>query len=109
MLRPHPCSNCVHFYCPRRAMYLCIAFPFGIPEDILRYRVKHDKPYPGDGGIIFEQKPAPPPLTPEEEADFEEYWIDEMLWEDPALAKRLGVENPPDPGGRNPNPRHRYG
>lgn len=106
MLRHHPCLDCVHFFCPRPGMNLCTAFPFGIPEDILRRRVRHDKPYPGDGGVIFEPKPRP-------EQDFEdddptwEIGFAEMLWEDPALAKLLGVENPPDPGGRNPNPRHR--
>jgi len=108
MLRPNPCLDCIHFFRPRRGMNLCTAYPFGIPEDILRHRVRHDRPYPGDNGVIFEPKPGPPQLTPEEEADFWKYFMDEIFWEDPALAKLLGVENPPDPGGRNPNPRHRY-
>jgi hypothetical protein len=31
---------------------ICKAFPNGIPDAIYNAEVKHDKPYPGDNGII---------------------------------------------------------
>ena len=35
---------------------VCIAFPHGIPRDIFGGRIIHDKPYPRDNGIRFENK-----------------------------------------------------
>jgi hypothetical protein len=32
----------------------CLAFPDGIPEEILDGLVDHKKPYPGDNGITYE-------------------------------------------------------
>lgn len=34
----------------------CKAFPKGIPDEIFFEKVTHDKPYPGDNGIQFENK-----------------------------------------------------
>jgi hypothetical protein len=33
----------------------CAAFPDGIPRDIRKGKVVHDKPYPGDRGIVYKQ------------------------------------------------------
>ena len=35
---------------------LCLAFPNGIPMDILLGKVSHHIPYPGDDGIMWEPK-----------------------------------------------------
>lgn len=34
----------------------CKAFPKGIPDEIFFEKVTHDKHYPGDNGIQFEEK-----------------------------------------------------
>ncbi len=34
---------------------VCKAFPNGIPDEIAYGNNKHDKPYPGDNGIQFEE------------------------------------------------------
>lgn len=35
---------------------VCVAFPTGIPDEILSGGAKHDKPYKGDHGIQFKAK-----------------------------------------------------
>ncbi len=35
----------------------CAAFPDGIPTPIWNVGVDHQRPYPGDGGLQFEQRP----------------------------------------------------
>jgi len=37
-------------------IYLCEAFPNGVPQDILDFKHDHRKPYEGDNGITFEPK-----------------------------------------------------
>jgi hypothetical protein len=55
------CFGCKHYHpqpfdAPPAPTYMCDAFLSGIPDDILFNRVAHDKPYPGDGGMLFESK-----------------------------------------------------
>jgi hypothetical protein len=39
----------------------CDAFPDGIPTQIWNEGFDHRKPFPGDGGVHFEQAPDKPP------------------------------------------------
>lgn len=54
---PH-CFHCSHFRGRSKSKggaVWCLAFPDGIPDDLLvRKDAKHDVPYPGDNGIQFE-------------------------------------------------------
>ena len=51
------CRRCKHKYAYSAS---CDAFPDelegGIPNDLCTGKVLHDKPYPGDHGILFEAK-----------------------------------------------------
>lgn len=50
------CFSCTHFRGRVKGKPRCIAFPEGIPREIiLSAKLIHDKPYPGDNGIQFEQ------------------------------------------------------
>jgi len=47
------CCNCAHYLMGGS----CEAFPGGIPRELLlSVDVRHDKPYPGDGGYLFTPK-----------------------------------------------------
>lgn len=51
----HPsCETCVHR--SKVDFSLCLAFPEGIPLEILDGTNKHTEPYDGDDGITYEQK-----------------------------------------------------
>lgn len=45
------CSKCAHI----TPSYLCRVFPKGIPDEIVD-GLPHTQPYPGDGGVVFEQR-----------------------------------------------------
>jgi len=51
------CWRCKHLH---KHFAACDAFPDfmegGIPNDLYTGKVLHDKPYPGDNGILFEPK-----------------------------------------------------
>lgn len=49
------CFECAHFRGALKGKIVCLAFPDGIPPELGRKGVIHDKPYPGDHGIQFEQ------------------------------------------------------
>jgi hypothetical protein len=44
------CDHCIYRLNDKPA---CVAFPWGIPPDILEGRFDHTNPYPGDGGFRF--------------------------------------------------------
>lgn len=48
------CNDCKHFIDVKNGKPICKAYKDGIPEEIGSNRVIHNKPYPGDAGIIFE-------------------------------------------------------
>lgn len=53
MITPQ-CAKCE--YRDAEAPNRCLAFPQGIPVDILTNKVSHKKPYKGDHGIQFKEK-----------------------------------------------------
>jgi hypothetical protein len=53
-LRLSPCLTCAHTW-PQGAV--CLAFPQGIPDDILLSRHDHRAPYPGDHGVTYRTIP----------------------------------------------------
>lgn len=50
-LRFASCATCIHKDIGKPT---CNAFPDGIPAAILEGKIRHNKPYPGDSGILFE-------------------------------------------------------
>lgn len=44
------CDRCI-FRSPGRTA--CVAFPWGIPAEMLEGRFDHTQPHPGDGGFRF--------------------------------------------------------
>jgi len=43
------CTFCIH----KHKKDTCKAFECGIPEEIIKNKFIHNKPYPGDNGIIY--------------------------------------------------------
>lgn len=48
-----PCATCKHR--SKKLPGICLAFPDGIPNDILTGKNDHTKPYKGDDGILYEK------------------------------------------------------
>lgn len=48
-----PCATCKHR--SKKAPGYCLAFPDGIPEEILTGKNDHTKPFKGDHGIQYEK------------------------------------------------------
>lgn len=50
------CFNCAYFRGMVNSKPRCKAFPDGIPQDIILSKEPvHNKPYPGDNGICYEE------------------------------------------------------
>lgn len=49
---PPICLDCLHY----QGSLKCKAYPSGIPEEIVKSKVDHTKPYKGDHGIQFEER-----------------------------------------------------
>ncbi len=47
------CLNCVHLLDAGDGPLNCLAFPEGIPEEIITGKTDHSKPYPGDMGFMY--------------------------------------------------------
>lgn len=48
------CFNCIHLVESGSDKPICLAFPEGIPEEIITGEVDHSKPYAGDNGFMYE-------------------------------------------------------
>lgn len=74
MIQTAQCLECRHY---RRGSGVrggsCEAYPQGIPREIYSNKVRHDVPYPGDNGIIFD----PAQLDPDAEFVFDESMLEE--------------------------------
>ena len=56
------CRMCKHEHPPTRGMRrTCVAFPEGIPREILGNNHLHEQPYEGDNGILFELREGADP------------------------------------------------
>ncbi|MBL7976501.1 MAG: hypothetical protein JNJ85_16405 [Candidatus Kapabacteria bacterium] len=53
-IRSAQCELCINLI--ERTRRRCDAFPHGIPPEIWNDEIEHTRPYPGDGGIMFEKK-----------------------------------------------------
>ena len=61
------CSSCarLHREKPPESGFSCAAFPNGVPDEILHNKFRHTSPYPGDKGILFEERPVPDDWGPD--------------------------------------------
>ncbi len=52
------CLDCKNYIGPseKKGIYICKAFPDGIPRDVFWNRVYHTDNIPGDHGILYEDK-----------------------------------------------------
>ena len=55
------CTSCAHF---DATSWKCKAFPNGIPYEIVSGQHDHRKPFPGDGGVLYEEMPDQDQTSP---------------------------------------------
>lgn len=48
------CARCKYFYIEKSG-FTCVAFPKGIPKEIIMGGFVHTSPFPGDNDIQFEE------------------------------------------------------
>ena len=49
------CMSCEHFRGPTIGGLMCLAYIFGIPDEILTGKVDHRQPYIGDHGVQYQE------------------------------------------------------
>ncbi len=50
------CLDCTHLFRKNPKGFRCLAFPDGIPDEILSNENGHTEPFPGDNGIQFNRR-----------------------------------------------------
>ena len=49
------CMSCEHFMGPTEGGLMCLAYIFGITDEILTGKVDHRQPYEGDHGVQWQE------------------------------------------------------
>lgn len=74
MIQTAQCLMCSHYRHDSKVRSgSCEAYPQGIPREIYSNKARHDIPYPGDNGIMFD----PVPVDPDGEFVFNESMFEE--------------------------------
>jgi hypothetical protein len=47
------CERCLNLI--ERTRRRCVAFPDGIPAELWNDEIEHSRPFPGDGGVMYEE------------------------------------------------------
>lgn len=58
------CASCKRFNHDDTKRVSCEAYPKGVPSEIILWRHDHRRPYPGDGGLLYEHDPKSPFAEP---------------------------------------------
>ena len=56
MVQFSQCLDCKNFIDKSNDLFICKAFPQGIPSDIFWNKISHTDPIDGDGGVRFQER-----------------------------------------------------